>query len=105
MRPNIDHSQLGLPQVTPGKPVKDLDKLKLVKEVMLEPEHHFVVAGKVGKPAISLLNLGKSAIKGAPSGVRDELRSTPRQLLQRQAARHWPIMQNVDPGEVFAHQT
>ena len=43
---DADQIQFGSSEVAAGKPVQQIDQLDLAKQIMLEPEHDFVVFRK-----------------------------------------------------------
>ena len=81
------------------KPVEQLEKLKLIVEVVLEPQHDFFMAQGSFEGAVAFGEVAHGFVKGAPAGVGDEARADRAELIERDVAWHGAVVQDVVPRQ------
>src|SRR5712671_3478624 len=78
--------------------VEELDQLKLVVQIVFEPEHHLVEIIEVTDHAVTLREVATHVREVVPALLRDEARATLAQLLQRQRRINGTFVKHVAPG-------
>jgi hypothetical protein len=71
----VDHAQSGGSDLVPSKPVEQLDHLKLIVEVVLEPQRHFLVASALRECVVALPEQLSNIFEPAPTTVGEKLRA------------------------------
>jgi hypothetical protein len=76
-----------------------VEELKLVVQVVLEPEHHLeVIAERLDELPVAPLERGEQRLRTAPAAVGEEVGACAQELLPWQR-RHRPRMERVLPGQ------
>jgi len=82
--------------------VQHLDELQLVVQIVLEPEHQFVLFARGFERGVATLEVGQHARVLVPAAIRDEARPDFPQPTRVGAARHGPVVQHVAPRKQAA---
>lgn len=82
-----------------AEPIEDLQELKLVVEVVLEPQHHALEGARSCKAAIARLKICRDLLTVSPAAIGEIVRTDRGQLGKRRGERDRALMQHVAPRQ------
>src|SRR5262249_21627007 len=87
------------------EPIENLEELKLVVEIVLEPEHDLLMLPKCGHGFIPPPKLGNHLLVGAPTAILDEPGTDLTEFVSAQRRRNRSLVERVAPRQDGSHQT
>src|SRR5690242_7077804 len=99
-----DQRQDCVTQFLSGEPAKNLEHLKLIVEIMLEPEHHFLFIAEAFEDSVTGAEAFERLLIRRPATARDELGTQLTEHIQRQSRGDWSLVQDVVPGKEDARE-